>query len=753
MRLVRAAVALARPCRVPLRWSLPVGVSLALLTWEVPQFVPRIGFDNSWQIGLHLAAVDGLDYGRDVVFVDGPLGFLAHPLIVSWWTGAASFAYALVAQVVLAVVVLSAASRVYGRICGVVLAFAALSLTLLLSDISVYLAFFFAVWLLERDDPPQAVWLVPMCACLAAVELLVKLNSGALCLVLFLLVVWRLPPWGVRAEILFLASFVLAVPLLWLASGQALSALPTWLRESKHVVFGYTGATALDGSGRGEGRVFAVLLVAGVAALLVPRLRNLPRSRWIPLLLVAAAYGFAYLKEGFVREDEHVLYFFAAFAVGVIAFAWKGVARIGAAVLVVGAAAAAVASPDATFGSLYQPVAHLRTAVLEARAAVDPGARRREVAEGRAVARSQLAVPAHDLKLLRGHSVDVEPYEISTAWAYGFRWRPEPLLQWYTAFDSHLDRMNASALASRGAERVLRQRTPTLDAKVASFEAPATFLTLVCRYREVAADGSWEVLARTPNRCDPPRAIGSAVGREGATITVAQAPSTDDLVYARIRFPRLSMYRVESVLLKPARVPRIVLGGAYRFVPETADSPLVLRMPESAGMSPLFGGFASYDWFRLEHVPAPFSVDFFAVRIHGRFARRLSPQPPDGRLRGSEIVVGKRRFRISRGVFQGWVDAAAPAGGTAVLAGWAIDPGRRQAAPLVAAFVGARLAAMTKPSESRPDVAQGLRVPTVTTSGYSFVLALPPRGAHVRVFALGRGIATELTYPGGYPWR
>ena len=288
--------------------------------------------------------------------------------------------------------------------------------------------------------------------------------------------------------------------------------------------------------------------------------------------------------------------------------------------------------------------------------------------------------------------------------------------------------MNGAALASRGAERVLRQRTPTLDAKVASFEAPATFLTLVCGYREVAADGSWEVLARIPNRCDPPRAIGSTVGRDGATIAVAHAPSSDDLVYARIRFPRFSAYRVESVFAQGGAPAQIVLGGAFRFVPETADSPLVLRMPESAGLSPLFGGFASYDWFRLEHVPAPFSVDFFAVRIHGRYAPRLSPHPPAGQLRGSVLVVGKQRFRISPGAFQGWVDAAVPAAGTAVLAGWAIDPGRRQPAPRVAAFVGTRLAAVTKPSESRPDVAQGLRIPTVATSGYSFTLALPPRG-------------------------
>jgi hypothetical protein len=94
-----------------------------------------------------------------------------------------------------------------------------------------------------------------------------------------------------------------------------------------------------------------------------------------------------------------------------------------------------------------------------------------------------------------------------------------------------------------------------------------------------------------------------------------------------------------------------------------------------------------------------------------------------------------------------------PAAGTAVLAGWAIDPRRRQPAPRVAAFLGDRLTAVTRPSESRPDVAQGLRIPTVATSGYSFTLALQPGGTHVRVFALGNGVATELTYPAGYPWR
>ena len=269
----------------PLRSSLPVGALLALLTWEVPQFVPRIGFDNSWLTRASSRCGRGLDYGRDVVFVDGPLGFLAHPLIVSWWTGAASFAYALVAQVGAAAVVASAASRVYGRVVAVVMAFAALSLTLLLSDITVYLAFLFAVWLLERDDPPDAVWLVPLCAGLAAVETAREAEQR------------RALPRALPSRRLAPASPGCSrrdpVPRVVRAARCRFSGSRPARRfrhcragcASRRTSFSATRAPPPGAVRARQGRVLAVLLVAGLAALLVPRLRNLPRSRWIPLLL------------------------------------------------------------------------------------------------------------------------------------------------------------------------------------------------------------------------------------------------------------------------------------------------------------------------------------------------------------------------------------------------------------------------------------------------------------------------------------
>jgi hypothetical protein len=731
-----------------------VALVLAAATWQVPHFLPETGFDNSWQIALHLAAVQHLNFGRDVVFTYGPLGFLSEPLLVSTWTGTLAFVYALVAQVGFAALVFVGAARTYGRIAGAVAAFLALGLSLLLSDVPVYAALFVVVWILERESAPSSRALAPLLGVLCAFELLVKLNGGIVCLLLVALAAWRLAPRGLKAELVFLGAAFVATLVLWLASGNAIGDLPVWLGRSWRVVSGYTDAVATGSPLHHVETLYAALLVAGGAVLVALHVRRLPAARAGTLVAAAAVYTFAYLKEGFVRADFHTLYFFAAFAVGVLAFRWRTAERVPAAVLLVGAVAASVGASHSSLRRVYHPVARLRTAALEARDTVDAGARRRDVARARATARAQLALPPHDVRLLAGRTVDVVPYEVSAAWAYGLRWRGEPLLQWYTAFDAQLDRLNAAYVAAHGAERVLRQRTPVVDAKLPAFEAPATYLALVCHYRELAADGSWEVLGRVPYRCGPERRVGTQVVRAGDVVTVPKA-APDELLYARIRIARPLGARLRSFVYKPTSVPTIELGGAdYRLLPATAGNPLLLRLPARAGVSPLYGGYASSDFLAVRHVPSPFTIDFFTRAVRGA-ARTPAPpaQPPPGLLTLSSLSVAGRRYRLAPRAFEGWVDAAAPAGRTGVVAGWAVDPRAHRPAPLVAVFAGSELVALVRPSQARPDVAQGLATPGYRRAGYSATFALPAGTPHVRVFVLGDGRASEVQYPAGYVWR
>jgi hypothetical protein len=655
---------LRRLCLLPgvsgASWA-AVALLLALATWQVPGMVPQAGLDPSWRIALHLAAFHGLDFGRDIVFTYGPLGFLSIPLLVTTTTAVSAFAYAAAAQLGLALVVVFAASRTYGRFTGTLLAFLALGLGLSLSDVAVYVAFFAAVWLLERDDTPTEWWLLPLGGALAAFELLVKLNAGIVCLALIALAAWRLPPGRVRAELVLAGSFALSLLVLWVLTGNPVAGLPHWLRESWAVVSGYTDGMALEARGRAAEYVWAAVLLTGAGVLLVTHLLRLPRARAAALLLVVAGYTYASFKEGFVRHDaQHDLQFFGAFGLSLLAFRWRGAARWGALALLLGTVDATLGFRGiglrelffAAFGvslvalrrrgarrfaalalllgiviatpvmlelgiwQLYRPVARARAAVDDGRTLAEGGRRRRELESAKAAVRAQLAVPQGDLRLLRGESVDVVPYEISAVWAYGLRWRPEPLLQWYAAYTGGLDRLNAVALERRGAERILR-RTGTIDSREPDFDAPATHLALMCHYRELAAGSGWEVLARTRDRCGSARVLATVQARAGETVRVPRAQA-NEIVYARIRFPRSLAARLESLVFKPLRLPRIDLGGSdFRFILGNADGPLILRIPRSAGLSPYFGAGVSYDSFRIRRVPSPFSVEFHALPIGG----------------------------------------------------------------------------------------------------------------------------------------
>jgi hypothetical protein len=87
--------------------------------------------------------------------------------------------------------------------------------------------------------------------------------------------------------------------------------------------------------------------------------------------------------------------------------------------------------------------------------------------------------------------------------------------------------------------------------------------------------------------------------------------------------------------------------------------------------------------------------------------------------------------------------------------GWAADLRARRAAEWVVVFVDGRGAYAGRPGNLvRNDVHDRYGI---DDAGFSFRLPaslLPDAGSghQVRVFAIGRGAASELTYPAGYPW-
>ena len=274
--------------------------------------------------------------------------------------------------------------------------------------------------------------------------------------------------------------------------------------------------------------------------------------------------------------------------------------------------------PEFGVRSLYRPLAGPQDAVTQAADVIDAGRRSRAIEREKASIRAQLAIPPAFLRLARGHTVDVVPVDTSAIWAYDLDWRPELLLQWYLAYDSKLDRLNAELLDQRGAERILRAGWGTVDGKVSAFEAPATYLTLLCHYRQIAADSRWQVFARASDRCGAPTLLRTVRAHAGDRLEIPPPPNRSSIVYAQIDFAPGVVERLESAVFKPLHLPSITLdGNDSRFIPAIAPSPLVLTLPASAGIAPNFGGGQSSRTLELHRVASPFTVRFFALPLGG----------------------------------------------------------------------------------------------------------------------------------------
>lgn len=731
------------------RWA-PAVVGLAWVTWPAGSLAPTAGIDGSWAIALHQAALGRLHYGPDVAFTYGPLGFLSRPLLIGGWTGAASVAFAGAAQLILCAFLVRAARRSFPAVVAVVLVYTAAALPtalgspFFLGDYLVVVAFCLAVWIIEAPSPLPP-FVVVLGGFLAACQLLLKLNGGVTCLVLFVLTVWFCRPGGWRSELLFSITLALSAAALWVLAGNALGDFPAWLRESFHVMLSYTDAQALEAPHRGWEYGEAALVAAGGAGLVGWKARRLDGTRAAGLVLVAAFCGFAYFKEGFVRHDAHSISFFAAVAMALLAFRWGAWSRWIAAGLIGVSVAAVLLVPEVRGSTPFHPFRFARLALTDVRLVVDSGRRRSSIAEARAAARRALRVDPQLLALIGDRTVDVEPSETAAVWAYGLAWRPEPLIQSYIAYDHALDLVNAKQLVRHGAGFVLREAVwPALDGKQPVLEAPETFLALVCRYREIGATTRWEVLRRAGDRCGAARRLTSVTAHVGQAVAIPGPPRSNDIVFARMHIRTPLTTRLQSLVLKPFDQPSIRLDAErYRFLPSTAAGTLVLRMPAAAGMAAQFGGAVDYFQLALEHVASPYRIDFFAIALSQPWRTAARPV---GRLMNGAIVDGRRRIPIVAGAVLGHVDSTDEHGGAVDVLGWAVSGDRRRPARRVLVFAGRRLVGEAPVSELRPDVAAHFGRSGLSRAG--FAVSVPakalPRNVSIRVYAASGNRATEL---------
>ncbi len=541
------------------------------------------GLDWSWVEALHVAFARHLQFGSDIAFSYGPLGF-AHAR--AYWPGLFALTFAYWAVVAGALIAMHRAMPLPSG-GATIAAWIAFTVCVVMAGMSasdtIILAFYLVlVWRALASEPGPAGAAIP--SAIGAVIALSKLTflvAGTVSVLaasaILLLRDRRLPA---LAGVL---AFAIVVPLAWVGAHQDLGGLPAYLATGWQIVHGYDAAMALPGAPF-EPLAFialaAIVFVMPVRRMILSRDARLALAVGASLVLLAIAY-----KQAFTRHDSHAVIAFAflAFEAAVLAFharASSGRRGIAAASVLVALACAGTVASARTHLGLGAGYLVEQAVLIPARALASAGQwiAGTHPAPARHAAALEAIRRAHPLPALGG-SVDAYSNDLAPVFAYGLDWHPRPVFQSYSAYTPELAAMNASHVTGASAPDHLLFSIEPIDARLPALEDGASWIPIVQRYTP-RTQGAMLVLDRDGARKAELRT--RPLGRLRAAGWLRLPDAAGAIVTASIRLHAAASNRLASFVFGPPlyfiqlRLAGVEGTRLFRFVPGAAQEPFVI---------------------------------------------------------------------------------------------------------------------------------------------------------------------------------
>lgn len=495
--------------------------------------------DLSWQLSLGVALASHLQFGTQYLFSYGPLGFLHVSMdYPSKVLTAVAAVVTVVGQVAYGTSLMALAESERRRLhldrrAGMALLLGTLVMasltaaTVNLGTISELLALAALALCLARPRTLTTAYVLPVVAGgLLAVGGLFKSDLLAVALAeLAVLAVLGVFARGryLRLAGITAASSVVIFVVIWIASGQSLSTLPSFLRGAWELSIGYSSALSLA-SHWAPAAGGALLMVALISLPLVlrPNWRTAPRPQEA-LILLSLPFIFVSWKDALVRMnglyDGRALALFGALA----AVAWLVLmltpilpaSRFAGGPLL----ACALGLVGVAFILLhlnYRPWVLTLINSHSAPASAQP---------------ASYTIPPSVVRSLRGHTTNVLPWDIAFVINHYLRWDPLPEPQTYTAYTPYLDHLDAAQLSSSAGAQRLLVSVIDIDGRYLFWDPPAVWDTVLSRYRCTATTGISAVLARRPPRIGPSHLVASGPATFGQWFTIPPTSSPYEFLH------------------------------------------------------------------------------------------------------------------------------------------------------------------------------------------------------------------------------
>ena len=565
---------------------------LAILAIAMGAFPPTLfglqsNLDASWIWFNGYAFAHHLQWGSDVLWTFGPLGFWAVPYQYAHWgvwlaSLLASMTFRCLLLVLVYVTVRSKRGEMRGlsELVPLVLTFLFLEFEAVHVDVISLLVGVFVVLRFILLEPNRqryplleaggagpllaASSLIKFTSFIAAAAMLVSVALGAI-------VGGR---WRDRRYVAVLVgSFVGSLLVGWVAAGQAVSDLPTYLHVSWVISSGYSAAMSIPGH-----RWLALIGAALIACYAFGVFwlgKRLDRRRAAATALATAPVIFAFWKEGFVRMDwGHAGIFFLFMA---MLFLAVGVAVRPSVLSKVAVVLSACVIGGYWFHSglatpLLQPSQLSQRLTSGWKLVTHLSVYAKWSSDAQARVKSDYNLPQRMAAIVEHRSLAVLPWDLLEAYAAGARLKTPPVPQLYSAYKGSLDNVDARWLAQSGPDYVLLS-LKSIDHRYPLFSAPETYRALFAHYCLLHASSKRLLFKRRASGSRDEAVDPLQRGRARLGEKIHLAPTDRGYALTLVAHVRLSLAgRLVSLLYRPspAYVTFYLDNGAtkgpYRFI-------------------------------------------------------------------------------------------------------------------------------------------------------------------------------------------
>ncbi len=556
-------------------------VAVSILSLPLGGMIPLPGIENSWIIGLNMAFSRGMQFGKDVVFTFGPLGFLYLPNFCDVNNWMAAYISGLLVHFILVLFVyllLSkvAQSRLAFFISSGLLVFVLPFLTIDYKLVLIGLLVFNSVIMFQAGS--RRLWLsvVIMSLCLAfasAIKFSAAIMSAGIIASAMAILAYRR---RFKALAIMVVSYLLFYVGIWIATGQQFTNLFAYLRNSMEISSGYNYAMSLGGvktqlaAGVAGICLFYVIFVYG----LIKRKRGL-----IVFMLPFCVLAFIAFKHSFVRHDwGHVSVFFAVmlFLFGLIYLTCgDDIGRLPRILLLILCGVMGLFTVTQGTHISQSIPQRLRSNQLSMKVFADGSTYRQNLlSDFKMFLRSQFQLKPEIVEYVRDKRIDVIPWDINLLWAYDMNWSPRPVFQSYSAYTKSLDLLNAGFYEERPPD-FLFYKVNTIDERYAIFDEPATFREILLNYKPIFTGlllGKKDELATFERY-----SISTVEAKIGEEIPIPQA---DGYLFARVGIEYSLPGKLATIFYKGDEM-RVYLATddeifEHRFIPSTAENGVFL---------------------------------------------------------------------------------------------------------------------------------------------------------------------------------